>query len=93
MLLAFFFIEKTFKNFTCSVLILRLKNYTVLVYSLKDFIVYFSMYFVFLFLLERFALYYTFFCLSILFSTFFQKIFIAVFGQNKKLVIAVYILF
>ena len=49
MLLAFFFIEKTFKNFTCSVLILRLKNYTVLVYSLKDFIVYFSMYFVFRF--------------------------------------------
>ena len=45
MLLAFFFIEKTFKNFTCSVLILRFKNYTASVYSLKDFIVYFSMYF------------------------------------------------
>ena len=31
------FIElKTFKKFTCSVLILRLKNYTASVYSLKD---------------------------------------------------------
>ena len=83
MLLTFLF-KKLLKNFTCSVLIFRFKNYTASVYSLKDFIVYFSMYFLFLFQSERFALYYTFFYLSILFSTFFKKLFYLFKGKIKN---------
>ena len=87
------FLLKTFKNsFTCSVHISR-KIFTASVYSLKDFIVYFSMYFSVPFDVERFALYYTFFCLSTLFRHFFQKVFSPFFRQNKKLVIDVFILF
>ena len=44
----------------------------------------------FIFLYERFALYYTFFYLSTLFRHFSKKLFLCFLGQNKKLVISLF---
>ena len=78
------FLLKIFKKFTCSVLLLFQKK-SASVYSLKDFIVYFSMYF-FVLLRRTICIIQYLFLFVNTFSTIFLKYFCLILRQNKKLV-------
>lgn len=86
-LLTFFIRKKLLKKYlfgTFLFLISELKKFTASVYSLKDFIVYFSMYFAVL-IAGQFVLYYGFFSLSTLFLKNFLFFYFYFFNSPKTL--------
>ena len=90
MLLTFYI--KTFKILTCSVLILGLKLYRFGLFSKGFYCLLFNVLFV-PFLVGTFCIILYLFQFVNTFFDFFQKKFQAIFEQNKKLVIIVFILF
>ena len=84
------FLLKTFKNSFYLFGTYFAKNiYRFGLFSKGFYCLLFNVLFLFLFDVERFALYYTFLCLSTLFRHFSKKLFLLFLRQNKKLVIDV----
>ena len=96
LLLTFFIRKKLLKKLLIryfSSLISDFRKFTASVYSLKDFIVYFSMYFCSVFVWNVLNYTIPFFVCQPFSTTFLKIFFCSVKGQNKKLVIAAFSLF